>query len=64
MIYENLIIENCTFQENNANDFGGALQIKAQLSITQGKVKVLNCNFLKNVAYSGGGIYIASSKES
>lgn len=44
-------IINNVFQENQASELGGAIYLKNQ------QVKVENCDFIKNSANEGGGIY-------
>ena len=49
-----IIIDNCTFNNNHALFWGGALMI------THGSIWINQCTFSDNTAYNGGSIYLGN----
>jgi hypothetical protein len=44
------VFRNCTFSENEAQSYGGGVMIE------QTSAKVINCTFVENTAFGGGGV--------
>lgn len=63
----NLYLENCTFDNNNASESGGAIYVNKGMNLNTGAqytatAKIINCVFTNNTAkYDGGAIGIYCS---
>ena len=58
--YSNFTFENCTFIDNHAPMYGGA--IRANFNNNRGlygEINLINCNFIGNSARNGGGVLYA-----
>lgn len=52
----NIVIRNCTFENNHADESGGAIYLAG----TSGTVTIENCSFISNTAPYGGGLLMGS----